>query len=57
MVRKDSELKFRVETDLAEAVKAKAERLHVPLSLILRQLLRAWVRKEDLEAERELLEH
>jgi antitoxin component of RelBE/YafQ-DinJ toxin-antitoxin module len=53
MVRKDTELKFRVDSETAEAAKAIARRLDVPLSQILRQLLREWiVQNEDSPRER-----
>jgi len=52
MVKKDTELKFRVDSETAEAAKAKAERLDIPLSQILRQLLREWI-TEDGEQSRE----
>jgi len=47
MVKKDTELKFRVDSRTAEAAKAKAARLDVPLSHVLRQLLREWITKEN----------
>jgi antitoxin component of RelBE/YafQ-DinJ toxin-antitoxin module len=47
MVKKDSELKFRVDSKTAEAAKAKAARLDTPLSQILRQLLREWIAQEN----------
>ena len=46
MVKKDAEIKFRIDGQTALAAKAKAEKLDVPLSQILRQLLREWI-KDD----------
>jgi antitoxin component of RelBE/YafQ-DinJ toxin-antitoxin module len=47
MVKKDAELKFRLDGLTAHAAKAKAARLDIPLSEILRQLLREWIAQED----------
>jgi antitoxin component of RelBE/YafQ-DinJ toxin-antitoxin module len=47
MVKKDAELKFRVDGLTAHAAKAKAARLDIPLSEVLRQLLREWITQED----------
>ena len=47
MVRKDTELKFRVDSETAEAAKVIARRLDVPLSQILRQLLREWIARDE----------
>ena len=47
MVKKDTELKFRVDSKTAEAAKAKAARLDIPLSQVMRQLLREWIAKEN----------
>ena len=55
MVKKDSELKFRVDTQTAEAAKAKASRLDIPLSHVLRQLLRDWVAEDDTKSKEALL--
>ena len=55
MVKKDAELKFRVDTKTAEAAKAKAARLDIPLSHILRQLLRDWVTEDDTQSKEALL--
>jgi antitoxin component of RelBE/YafQ-DinJ toxin-antitoxin module len=47
MVKKDAELKFRVDGLTADAAKAKAARLDIPLSEVLRQLLREWIASEN----------
>ena len=47
MVKKDTELKFRVDSKTADAAKAKAARLDVPLSQVMRQLLREWTAGEN----------
>ena len=47
MVKKDAELKVRVDSETSEAAKAKAARLDIPLSQILRQLLREWIAEDD----------
>jgi antitoxin component of RelBE/YafQ-DinJ toxin-antitoxin module len=56
MVRKDTELKFRVDAQTAEAAKAKARQLDIPLSQVLRQLLREWVDKDDEQKQEEASE-
>ena len=55
MVKKDTEIKFRVDTQTSKAAKAKAERLDIPLSHILRQLLRDWVTEDDTQSKEALL--
>jgi hypothetical protein len=45
MVKKDAEIKFRVDRLTMESAKAQAYELDVPLSQILRQLLRQWLRE------------
>ena len=47
MVKKDDEIRFRVDTKTAEAAKEKAARLDIPLSQILRQLLRQWIAEDE----------
>jgi antitoxin component of RelBE/YafQ-DinJ toxin-antitoxin module len=47
MVKKDTELKFRIDSKTAEAAKAKAARLDIPLSQVMRQLLREWTAGEN----------
>jgi len=47
MVKKDTELKFRIDSQTAEAAKARARRLDIPLSQILRQLLREWIAEDQ----------
>jgi len=47
MVKKDTELKFRIDTQTAEAAKAKARQLDIPLSQVLRQLLREWIAQDE----------
>jgi antitoxin component of RelBE/YafQ-DinJ toxin-antitoxin module len=46
MVKKDTELKIRIDSQTLEAAKAKAERIDVPLSIIVRQLIRDWIEDE-----------
>lgn len=53
MVKKDAEIKFRVDIGTLKAAQAKAQQLDVPLSQILRQLLREWLAAESEEAEPE----
>jgi hypothetical protein len=56
MVRKDAEIKFRVDIGTMKLAQAKAQQLDVPLSQILRQLLREWLaadNEEQKEAEPE----
>jgi len=55
MVKKDDEFKFRIDTKTAKAAKEKAARLDIPLSLILRQLLRDWVAEDDDQSKEALL--
>ncbi len=55
MVKKDDEFKFRVDAKTAEAAKEKAARLDIPLSHILRQLLRDWVAENDDQSKESLL--
>lgn len=55
MVKKDDEFKFRVDAKTAEAAKEKAARLDIPLSHILRQLLRDWISEDDEESKESLL--
>lgn len=52
MVKKDTELKFRIDSKTAEAAKAKAERLDIPLSQILRQVLREWIAEDNEQLKR-----
>jgi len=52
MVRKDAEIKFRVDIGTMRAAQAKAKELDLPLSQILRQLLREWI-TEDCEERKE----
>ena len=47
MVKKDTEIKFRIDSVTCDLAKAKAERLDIPLSQILRQLLREWIAQDD----------
>jgi antitoxin component of RelBE/YafQ-DinJ toxin-antitoxin module len=47
MVKKDTEIKFRIDSVTCDLAKKKAERLDVPLSQICRQLLREWIAQED----------
>jgi antitoxin component of RelBE/YafQ-DinJ toxin-antitoxin module len=47
MVRKDTEIKFRVDSQTRDLAQKKAERLDVPLSQICRQLLREWIAQDD----------
>ena len=53
MVKKDMELKIRIDSQTLEAAKAKAERLDVPLSLIVRQLIRDWIDDEGAKVKLE----
>jgi len=53
MVKKDTEFKFRVDSRTAEAAKAKARQLDIPLSQILRELLRDWITEQPKEKESE----
>jgi antitoxin component of RelBE/YafQ-DinJ toxin-antitoxin module len=53
MVKKDTEVKFRIDSHTLEAAKVKAERLDVPLSQILRQLLRGWIKDDPPTDEQE----
>jgi len=46
MVKKDAEIKFRVDSYTMAAAQAKARELDIPLSQILRQLLRKWIGEE-----------
>jgi len=55
VVKKDDEFKFRIDIKTAEAAKEKAARLDVPLSQILRQLLRDWVSENDDQSREALL--
>jgi antitoxin component of RelBE/YafQ-DinJ toxin-antitoxin module len=55
VVKKDDEFKFRVDAKTAEAAKEKAARLDIPLSHILRQLLRDWVSEDDDQSKETLL--
>ena len=55
MVKKDDEFKFRVDAKTAEAAKEKAARLDIPLSHILRQLLRDWISEDDNQSKESLL--
>jgi hypothetical protein len=55
VVKKDDEFKFRIDIKTAEAAKEKAARLDVPLSQILRQLLRDWVSENDDQSKEALL--
>lgn len=47
MVKKDAEIKFRVDKFTMEAAQAKARDLDIPLSQILRQLLRQWIARQE----------
>ena len=47
MVKKDSEIKFRVDSKTMLAAQAKARELDIPLSQILRQLLRQWISENE----------
>ena len=47
MVRKDKEIKFRVDSQTRDLAQEKAERLDVPLSQVCRQLLREWLAQDD----------
>jgi len=51
MIKKDTELKFRVDSQTVEAAMAKAKRLDIPLSQVLRQLLRQWITEDDEQPE------
>jgi len=53
MIKKDTELKLRIDTPTLEAAKAKAERLDIPLSQIVRQLLRGWIAEDEQPEEGE----
>jgi len=56
MVKKDAEIKFRIDRLTMAAAQAKAYELDIPLSQILRQLLRQWLREGEekpKEADRE----
>ena len=44
MVKKDAEIKFRIDRLTMETAQAKAYELDIPLSQILRELLRRWLR-------------
>jgi antitoxin component of RelBE/YafQ-DinJ toxin-antitoxin module len=55
VVKKDDEIRFRVDTKTAEAAKEKAARLDIPLSHILRQLLRDWISEDDEQSKESLL--
>lgn len=47
MVKKDAEIKFRVDKLTMEAAQLKAREMDVPLSQILRELLRDWISEDD----------
>jgi antitoxin component of RelBE/YafQ-DinJ toxin-antitoxin module len=47
MVKKDAEIKFRIDKLTMETAYAKARELDIPLSQILRQLLREWLREGE----------
>ena len=51
MVKKDSEIKFRVDSKTMAAAQAKARELDIPLSQILRQLLRQWISEDERQPE------
>ena len=56
MVKKDAEIKFRIDRLTMETAQAQAYELDIPLSQILRQLLRQWLREGEAkpkEADRE----
>jgi len=55
VVKKDDEIRFRVDAKTAEAAKEKAARLDIPLSHILRQLLRDWILEDDNQSKEALL--
>jgi len=55
VVKKDDEIRFRVDAKTAEAAKEKAGRLDIPLSHILRQLLRDWISENDEQSKEALL--
>jgi antitoxin component of RelBE/YafQ-DinJ toxin-antitoxin module len=55
VVKKDDEIRFRVDEKTAEAAKEKAGRLDIPLSHILRQLLRDWISEDDEHSKESLL--
>ncbi|HQE91717.1 MAG TPA: hypothetical protein PLH19_02950 [Anaerolineae bacterium] len=55
MVKKDDDIRFRVDAKTAEAAKEKAARLDIPLSHILRQLLRDWISEDDNQSKESLL--
>ena len=46
MVKKNTELKIRIDSETLDAAKAIAERLDIPLSQIVRQLLREWIKDQ-----------
>lgn len=50
MVKEDAEIKFRVDRLTMEVAQAKARELDVPLSQILRQLLRQWIAETENQA-------
>jgi antitoxin component of RelBE/YafQ-DinJ toxin-antitoxin module len=50
MVKKDAEIKFRIDKLTMESAQAKAAELDIPLSQILRQLLREWLRQYEERA-------
>ncbi len=47
MVKKDAEIKFRVDRLTMETAQAMARELDIPLSQILRQLLRQWIAERE----------
>jgi antitoxin component of RelBE/YafQ-DinJ toxin-antitoxin module len=55
VVKKDDDIRFRVDAKTAEAAKEKAARLDIPLSHILRQLLRDWISEDDNQSKESLL--
>jgi len=55
VVKKDDDIRFRVDAKTAEAAKEKAARLDIPLSHILRQLLRDWISEDDEKSKESLL--
>jgi len=53
MGKKDTQFKLRVDCETLDAARAKAKRLDVPLSQVLRQLLREWVAENEQPEEEE----
>ncbi|MEM7033335.1 MAG: hypothetical protein AAF629_27525 [Chloroflexota bacterium] len=45
--KKDARLQFRVTKEMKEQAQAKANRLRVPLALVVEEMLREWINGPD----------